>query len=220
MTTGPMPQAPTIVISGGGSKAAKTYAWDGSKKVLAANYKKSWLNLTPEQQQNVMDYAQSIGKKPTMAKTVWGELVDASASEYANGKQKSPWQVLQDNMGQVATSYSTTSKQNYDVAAQTAAIHNSYVKLVGRMATPEEVQNIIDTANAQVGTVSKTTYGPGGSTTMTTPAQTPEQIAQSTLLTSEQYKPEREREQNLNFASWLDTAMTGGPKAAGSLTNG
>jgi len=220
MTTGPIPQGPTIVITGGGSKAAKTYAWDGSTKVLASNFKKSWLNLTPDQQQSVMAYTQSIGKKPTAAKTVWGELVDASAAAYAKGIQKSPWQVLQSNMGEVATTYSTTSKQDYDVAAQTAAIHNSYVKLVGRMATPEEIQNIIDTANAQVGTVSKTTYGPGGSTTMTTPAKSPEQIAQSTLLSGEQYKPEREREQNLNFASWLDTAMTGGPKAAGSLTNG
>lgn len=220
--TGPsnIPQAPTIVISGGGSKAQKVYAWDGSKKVLATNLKKGWLNLTPEEQQSVTQYALSQGKKASAASTVWGELVNASAASYASGLQKSPWQVLQDNMGAASTSYTNVTKQDYDVAAQTAAIHNSFVKLAGRMASPEEVQQIINVANAQAGTKTTTTYSPTGTTTEVAPAQTPEQIAQSTILTSPEYKPERERQQNLQFSSWLNTAMTGGQNTAGGLLNG
>jgi hypothetical protein len=49
---------------------------------------------------------------------------------------------------------------------------------------------------------------------------TPEQIASQQLLTSSQYQPERQREQNLNFATWLDTAMRGGQQTTAGLTNG
>jgi len=200
--------------------AAKSYAYIDGKKVLATQANQMWLNLTADEQAQVRDFAVSRGMRPSQAKTAWGQLVAASAQAYSAGQLKTPWQVLQDQQGSKPTTYTTTTKEAYTPEAQTAAINNTYVKLVGRLATQDEINSIITAANKQPGSTNQTTYGPGGATTVASPDLTPEQIASQQLLTSSQYQPERQREQNLNFATWLDTAMRGGQQTTAGLTNG
>jgi hypothetical protein len=215
-----VPAAPNIVIppNTGGKAAVKTYAWLDNKRILAADAKRMYLNLSQQEQQAVIDYANSIGRKPKDAKTVWGQLVDASSAAYAQGIQKTPWQILQEQSQ--GTQYTTVSKEQYTPDAARAAINATYVKLIGRLANEDEVNQIITAANAQPVTVTQTKYGQGGSKSTVTPDQTPEQIATQQLMSGASYQPERQRMQDLNFASWLDTAMRGGTQAAGSLANG
>jgi hypothetical protein len=207
-------------ISSTKPKAVKSYAYIDGKKILATQANQMWLNLTAQEQTEVRNFAVSQGMRPSQAKTAWGQLVAASAQAYAAGQLKTPWQVLQDQQGNKPTTYTTTSKESYSPDAQTSAINNTYVKLVGRLATQDEINAIITAANAQPGTTNKTTYTTGGATTVTTPDLTPEQIASQQLLTSSQYQPERQRQQNLSFATWLDTAMRGGQQATAGLANG
>lgn len=202
------------------SKAVKSYAYIDGKKVLSTQAKQMWLNLTPDERNQVMDFTAASGMKVSQAKNVWGQLVDASAQSYAAGQLKTPWQILQEQQSNKPTTYTTTSKENYSPEAQTAAINNTYVKLIGRLATQDEVNSIITAANKQPGSTNQTVYGAGGSTTTSTPDLNPEQIASQQLLTSPQYQPERQREQNLNFSTWLDTAMRGGTQTTAGLTNG
>jgi hypothetical protein len=202
------------------SKAVKSYAYLDGKKILSTQAKESFLRLTPDEQDQVRAFAVERGMRPSQAKTAWGQLVDASSAAYAQGQLKTPWQILQDLQSAKPTTYTTTTKESYTPEAQTAAINNTYVKLVGRLATQDEINSIITAANKQPGSTNKTTYGPGGATTVSSPDLTPEQIAQQQLLSSPQYQPERQREQNLNFATWLDTAMRGGQQATAGLTNG
>jgi hypothetical protein len=217
---GPIPTPKPIVIQPKPSTGTKTYAYVDGKKVLAANAKRMWLNLDDASRQAVIEYTTSIGRKPDYAKTIWGQLVDASTQAMSTGVLKTPFQVLQDLRGQQPTTYTTTSKESYSPDAQTSAINNTYVKLIGRLATQDEINAIITAANAQPGTTNKTTYTAGGSTTVSSPDLTPEQIASQQLLTSSQYQPERQRQQNLSFATWLDTAMRGGQQATAGLANG
>jgi len=204
----------------GKSKAPKSYAYIDGKKVLTTQANQMWLNLSADEQAQVRDFAVEQGMRPSQAKTAWGQLVAASSQSYAAGILKTPWQVLQEQQSNKPTTYTSTTKENYSPDAQTSAINNSYVKLVGRLATQDEINSIITAANKQPGSTNQTTYGPGGATTVSTPDLTPEQIAQQQLLTSSQYQPERQRQQNLGFATWLDTAMRGGTQATTGLTNG
>jgi hypothetical protein len=214
----------TINLSGiSGStkpKAVKSYAYIDGKKVLTTQANQMWLNLTADEQAQVRSFAVEQGMRPSQAKTAWGQLVAASSQAYAAGQLKTPWQVLQDQMGNKPTIYTNTTKENYTPEATTAAINNTYVKLVGRLATSDEVNAIITAANKQPGSTNQTTYGPSGATTVSSPDLTPEQIASQQLLTSSQYQPERQRQQNLSFATWLDTAMRGGTQATAGLANG
>jgi hypothetical protein len=218
--TGPIPAPKPIVIQPKPSTGTKTYAYVNGQKVLAANAKRMWLNLDEASRQAVIEYTTSIGRKPDYAKTIWGQLVDASTQALSTGVLKTPFQVLQDLRGQQPTTYTQTTKESYTPEAQTSAINSTYVKLIGRLATQDEINSIITAANKQPGSTNQTTYGPGGASTVSTPDLTPEQIAQQQLLTSSQYQPERQREQNLGFATWLDTAMRGGQQATAGLTNG
>ena len=202
------------------AKAAKSYAYIDGKKVLSTQAKQMWLNLTPEEQNIVRDGAVSQGMRVSQAKTYWGQLVDASSQAYASGQLKTPWQVLQDLQGQQKTTYTTTQKQMYDPAAQTPIIHAAAVKWLGRLANQDDINDIIAKANAQPGTVNKTTYGPGGSVVQSSPDLTPTEIASNEFASNVKYQPERQRMQNLSFASWVNQATTGGPNAAGGLLNG
>jgi hypothetical protein len=218
--TGPIPAPKPIVIQPKPSTGTKTYAYVNGQKVLAANAKRMWLNLDEASRQAVIEYTTSIGRKPDYAKTIWGQLVDASTQALSTGVLKTPFQVLQDLRGQQPTIYTQTTKESYTPEAQTSAINSTYVKLIGRLATQDEINSIITAANKQPGSTNQTTYGPGGASSVSTPDLTPEQIAQQQLLTSSQYQPERQREQNLGFATWLDTAMRGGQQTTAGLTNG
>ena len=200
--------------------AAKSYAYVDGKKVLTTQANQMWLNLSADEQAQVREFATEQGMRPSQAKTAWGQLVAASAQAYAAGQLKTPWQVLQDQQGNKPTVYTSTTKENYTPEATTAAINNTYVKLVGRLATQDEVNAIITAANKQTGSTNQTTYNPGGSTTVSSPDLTPEQITTQQLLNDKQYQPERQRQQNLGFATWLDTAMRGGTQATSGLTNG
>jgi len=214
------PKASLSGLTPTASKAVKSYAYINGKKILSTQAKQMWLNLTPDERNQVMDFTAASGMKVSQAKTVWGQLVDASAQSYAAGQLKTPWQILQEQQSNKPTTYTTTTKESYTPEAQTAAINNTYVKLIGRLATQDEVNSIITAANKQPGSINQTVYGQGGATTTSSPDLTPEQIAQQQLLTSSQYQPERQREQNLGFATWLDTAMRGGTQATTGLTNG
>lgn len=208
------------LTSGGTSKAVKSYAYIDGRKILTTQANQMWLNLSTDEQAAVRAFAVERGMRPSQAKTAWGQLVAASAESYSQGVLKTPWQVLQEQQGAKPTTYTTTTKESYTPEAQTAAINNTYVKLIGRLATQDEVNSIIMAANKQPGSINKTTYGPGGTTVVSSPDLSPEQIAQQQLFTSQQYQPERQREQNLNFATWLDTAMRGGTQTTAGLTNG
>lgn len=202
------------------STAVKSYAYIDGKKIPTTQANQMWLNLTPEEQSQVRSFTAESGMRVSQAKTVWGQLVAASAQAYAAGQLKTPWQILQEQQGNKPTTYTSTTKESYTPEAQTAAINNTYIKLIGRIATQDEVNSIITAANKQPGSISQTTYGTGGASTVASPDLTPEQITSKQLLTSPQYQPERQREQNLNFATWLDTAMRGGQQATAGLTNG
>lgn len=222
-TTGAVPAFdPKTALSGitPTAKTPKSYAYIDGKKVLTTQANQMWLNLNAEEQAQVRTFAVEQGMRPSQAKTAWGQLVAASSQAYAAGQLKTPWQVLQEQQANKPTSYTTTSKESYTPETQTAAINNTYVKLVGRLATQDEVNSIITAANAQAGTINKTTYGPSGTTVVSSPDLNPEQIASQKLLTSTEYQPERQRQQNLGFATWLDTAMRGGTQATTGLTNG
>jgi len=226
---GPTPTPPTGGIPGftldlsnlaPKAKAAKSYAYIDGKKVLSTQAKQMWLNLTPEEQNIVRDGAVSQGMRVSQAKTYWGQLVDASSQAYASGQLKTPWQILQDLQGQQKTTYTTVQKEMYDPTAQAPIINATSVKLIGRLLNQNEINDIIGKANAQAGTVNRTTYGTGGAVSQSSPDLTPEQIASQDLLSSSQFQPERQRMQNLSFASWVNQATTGGPNAAGGLLNG
>jgi hypothetical protein len=113
-----------------------------------------------------------------------GAIDLASSEAYAQGQLKTPWQVLQDNQSSKPTTYTTTTKESYTPEAQAAAINNTYVKLVGRIANQDEINSIIMAANKQPGSTTKTTYTPGGTSVVSSPDLTPEQIASQQLLTS------------------------------------
>jgi len=200
--------------------AAKSYAYVDGKKVLTTQANQMWLNLSADEQAQVRAFATEQGMRPSQAKTAWGQLVAASAQAYAAGQLKTPWQVLQDQQGNKPTVYTSTTKENYTPEATTAAINNTYVKLVGRYATSDEINSIITAANAQPGSTNKTTYGQGGSTTVSSPDLTPEQIATNKLMTADQYAPERKGVQDLGFLSWLNNSISGGVSAAGGQANG
>jgi hypothetical protein len=202
------------------STAVKSYAYIDGKKILTTQANQMWLNLTPTEQSQVETFAVSRGMRPSQAKTAWGQLVAASAEAYAQGQLKTPWQVLQEQQTSKPTTYTQTSKEMYTPESQMATINNTYVKLIGRYATQDEINSIITAANKQPGTVNKTTYNASGSSVVSSPDLTPEQLAQQQLLTSPTYKPELSRMQDINFSSWLSQAMSSGPAAAGSLANG
>jgi hypothetical protein len=202
------------------SKAVKSYAYIDGKKVLSTQAKAMWLNLTPDEQKQIMDFTAARGMRISQAKTVWGQLVDASAQSYAAGQLKTPWQILQEQQGNQPTTYTTTQKEMYDPVAQAPIIHAAAVKWLGRLANQDDINDIIAKANAQAGTVNRTTYGTGGAVTQSSPDLTPEQIASSEFASDPKYQAERGRMQNLSFASWINQAITGGSNAAGGLLNG
>lgn len=173
-------------------------------------------------QDQVRQFATSQGKRIGDAKTIWGQLVEASASAYAQGKQLSPIDIIQQQLsGQTKPeTYTSTTKQNYTPENQAANINKTFQAYIGRLASQDEINSIVAQANQQPGTQTATTYAAGGVSSQTTQDLTPEQIAQQQLLSAQQYQPERQRMQNLSFASWLDTAMRGGTQATAGLTNG
>ena len=134
-----LPPPPVITIAPKNT-TTKKYAWDGNKKVVATDYANSYLNLDKQTQQQIIQYAATLGKKPAQAKTVWGQLVAASSAAYAQGIQKSPLQVMQDELAkQPVTSYQNITKEQYTADAQASAVNAAFVKILGRIATQDEI---------------------------------------------------------------------------------
>ena len=219
---GTPPPPPNItIVPKSKTGTSKTYAYYNGKKVLASDVKKMWLNLSPEDQQMVVQYTSALGKKVSQASTVWGQLVDASTASLAKGLLKTPQQILQENLAKYAPeTYTSTQRQVYTPESQSGIINQAYIKLIGRAATSDEINSLIDVANKQAGTVTKSTYGPSGVTTTTTPEITPEQLATTKLLSAPEYETERKGMQDLGFLGWLNGMIQGGAGQAGSASNG
>jgi len=96
-----------------------------------------------------------------------------------------------------------------------------YISKLGRKITPAELTELSQQLTAKekaLPTKSVSVPNAAGSTTTTT---TSGGVDEQGFITQQAQKmPEYGRMQNLNFSSWLDKAMTGGPQAAGSLANG
>ena len=208
------------IVVKGKTGAAKVYAYVDGKRVLASDAKKNWLNLDQKTQQMVTQYAVSMGHKPNYAKTIWGQLIDASSAELKSGVQKTPLQILQEQNKLDETPYVSTTKEQYNPDAQMAAINSAYIKLVGRVANQDEISQIISDANKQAGTKNTVVYSDKGPTTTVTPDLTPEQIATNKLMSAPEYATERKGVQDLGFLSWINNAISGGVSAAGGQANG
>ena len=185
------------IVVKGKTGAAKVYAYVDGKRVLASDAKKNWLNLDQKTQQMVTQYAVSMGHKPNYAKTIWGQLIDASSAELKSGVQKTPLQILQEQNKLDETPYVSTTKEQYNPDSQ-----------------------IISDANKQAGTKNTVVYSDKGPTTTVTPDLTPEQIATNKLMSAPEYATERKGVQDLGFLSWINNAISGGVSAAGGQANG
>jgi hypothetical protein len=111
-----------------------------------------------------------------------------------------------------------------------------YTNLLGRSFKPEELVQLTKDLNmAEKKSPTKTTTastsftsGIGSSATSTKSTTTPTTsggldetgFVTSKIKSTKALQPELQRQQDVGFGSWMDTAMRGGAAAAGSLTNG
>lgn len=96
-----------------------------------------------------------------------------------------------------------------------------YTTQLGRRVTDADLAKITAALNAkEKASPTKTISTPNAAGTVTTTATTGG-VDENALITQQaQQMPEYGRMQNINFASWLDKAMTTGQPSIGSLTNG
>jgi hypothetical protein len=191
-------------------------------KVPTTQLTNQYLSIGPDVQNQVVQLTTQLGKKPSQASTVWAQAVKDSAAFVDKGIYMSPLQVLQKQISERTTApitYTNTDQTTYDTSVQGPVINQVYKNLIGRLATSDEINSIVNQASAQK-QISKTTYVTGGVNRQVNEVQTPQQIAQNQLLTSPTYQPELTRMKDINFSSWLAQAMSSGPAAAGGLANG
>jgi len=144
---GATPPAPVFNItpkaSTTGKKGTSSLAWNGTKQVPTTDLKKSWLTLTPQERQSVVNYAASVGKTPGEAQTIWNKLVDASQATVQSGKPMSPWQILSQDMqnnipvGAGKTPLVRTNPLS-DLAANALA-YQTFAKVFGRIPTAQDL---------------------------------------------------------------------------------
>ena len=136
----------------------------------------------------------------------------------------------------IARSLNTNIDVKQYTPEQVGAIADTiYNKLLGRSYSPQELASITADLNlAEKKTPTKTvtastsrTTGITGdtSTTSTTTPTTSGGLDEQAYITSKikankALQPEVQRQQDIGFGSWMDTAMRGGASVAGSLSNG
>lgn len=220
-------RATAFGAAGKSTGASKTttgkYAIDmQGNKVPTTQLQNQYISIGSDMQNQFIQLTTELGKKPSQASTVWNQAVKDSAAMLDKGIFMSPLQIVQKQISDRTNkpiTYTSTDQTAYDPSVQTPLINQQYNKLVGRVASPDEVNSILQEANAQKQT-SSTTYVAGGVNRKTSEIQTPEQIAANRLLTSDQYSTARKGVQDMGFLSWLSNAAGGGTSAAGGQANG
>jgi hypothetical protein len=137
----------------------------------------------------------------------------------------------------VAKNVSTNIAVRQYTSQEVGAIaDNIYKRLLGRSYSTQELAAITNDLNmgekqsptkTVTSSTTKTT-GIGSGSTSTTSTSNPltsggldeQAFIESKVKANKALQPELQRQQDVNFGSWLDKAMTGGASAAGSLTNG
>ena len=191
-------------------------------KVPTTQLQNQYISIGSDTQNQFIQLTTELGKKPSQASTVWNQAVKDSAAMVDKGIFMSPLQIVQKQISDRTNkpiTYTSTDQTAYDPSVQTPLINQQYNNLVGRVASPDEVNSILQEANAQKQT-SSTTYVAGGVNRKTNEIQTPAQIAANRLLTSDQYSTARKGVQDMGFLSWLSNAAGGGTSAAGGQANG
>ena len=218
MATGPVfSYTPQAKPSTTGKKGTTSLAWNGTKQVPTTDLKKSWLTLTPQERQSVVNYAASVGKTAGEAQTIWNKLVDASQATVQSGKPQSPWQILSQDMqnnipvGAGKTPLVRTNPLS-DLAANALA-YQTFAKVFGRIPTS---QDLAAPANLK---------GPDGQTIIDPNTKQPATFARAIQILSESNSDFADKttytydQQNnvkgvtttaaINPADWLSTAMAG-----------
>jgi hypothetical protein len=191
----------------------KVMVWTGSKYEVAATVKKAYLTLPKEEKQALIDYAMLLGKKPSDAKSVWTNLVDAAVYAGSQGQKKNPWQILAETKSQIPAATPTpptVSAIQYTPETATPIVDKVYMAALGRRAKPEEVTAILPELNAaELKTPTKTSYtkGPAGENIATVTGGVDETgfLTQKAKLNEEDFN----RFQGQQFGSWLSRAMAG-----------
>lgn len=167
------PKPPTFAPKG--SKAQKTYIWSiDSKgnlvKVEASVAKKSFATLNEKAQTALSQFLIQTNVTPTTnsMKTLWDKLVDGAASEFVNGRQNTPWDVLNTITKNTPINTGVTAIQIKDYSPVTAnALVNSVAQSIGF-----DVTQLTDADRADFAAKLKEAAGESGKiTTKTTTAE-------------------------------------------------
>jgi hypothetical protein len=96
-----------------------------------------------------------------------------------------------------------------------------YINKLGKRVSDTDLQKLSDQLNAlEKKTPTKSVSVPNAAGTVTTTTTSGGVDEQAFISKQAEQMPEYGRMQNINFASWLDKAMTTGQPSIGSLTNG
>lgn len=116
------------------------------------------------------------------------------------------------------------SLKTYDVNQIQSIAEQVYLNTVGRKPSAKELTDLTTQLNVkEKATPTKTVSTPNAAGTVTTSKTTggidEQQFIQSQVQNNAALQPEVSRMKDINFSSWLDKAMSGGP-AAGGIPNG
>jgi len=122
---------------------------------------------------------------------------------------------------QVTGPSTNISLRTYDPETIRTIADQIYVNKLGRKVTDADLKELSTALNAQEKkTPTKSVAVPNAAGTVTTTTTTGGVDEQGFISKKAEKLPEYGRMQNLQFASWLDKAVSGGQTAAGSLANG
>jgi hypothetical protein len=191
----------------------KVMVWTGTKYEVASDVKKSYLTLPKEEKQALIDYAMLLGKKPSEAKTVWSNLVDASVYAGSQGQKKNPWQILAETKSQIPAVVTAPTVNAVQYTPETAQplVDKVYMAALGRKAKPEEVASLLPDLNAaELKTPTTTSYtkGPSGENIQTVTGG----VDETSFLTNKAKTINQDdfnRYKGQQFGSWLSRAMAG-----------
>jgi len=117
------------------------------------------------------------------------------------------------------------SIRKYDSTQIQSIAEQVYLNTVGRKPSVQELTDLTDQLNVKEKAMpTKTVSTPNAAGTVTTSATSggvdEKAFIKSKVETNQALQPEVTRMKDINFSSWLERAMTGGPSAAGGLANG